>query len=639
MQMFKPSLIPVSLLTSILIGCGGDATNTNSNNNNTITQVPELTQAQLSLKPLAKADADDFINHYKNGLYLTLQNGYKTATSELAQDAASGGSSGDYSQTITQETDVDEADRVKYNGDYLYVGGESVRILKRNSDHSLTEVSSINSGTNSWNYANELYLQADNLAVISNQNYYSPMIDFALDIWFPYSAEFNISLYDVAVPEQPSEKSNYKIDGQLIASRVVQDKLILVSSYTPYLDNYYWPATTSETDALESYKKIQALNSDDILPKIRDKSGQEQNLVEADQCYLPVDHAKNQGYDAIVTLTYIDLNSPSEIESRCINASVQGLYASSQSFYLYGSLYNGVDGYETVIHHFADDLSYLGSANVPGHTGWQNSHLRFSEYNNALRVVTTQQTSNESDRLEHHLSVLQHDADTQSLKLISALPNESRPQAIGKPNEDVYAVRYFGERAYIVTFERIDPLYVVDLSNINDPKVAGELEVTGFSSYLHPIGENLLLGIGQEVDVDGNPNGNNTQAGAKVSLFDVSDPNSPKELGKQVFVGAHTPVEYDYHALTTLTVSQQQRFALPLYTWQDGYSQSLALLNVTALDGSADLTLDGTVKTSSDTGYGSDTRSILHGDLIYYINGQKVWQSLWSSPHVVNGPF
>ena len=90
--------------------------------------------------------------------------------------------------------------------------------------------------------------------------------------------------------------------------------------------------------------------------------------------------------------------------------------------------------------------------------------------------------------------------------------------------ERIYAARFLGDVGYLVTFRQVDPLYTIDLSNPAAPKVAGELKITGYSAYLHPIGEDLLLGVGQEASEQGR------RLGAQVSLFDVSDPASPKRL-------------------------------------------------------------------------------------------------------------
>ncbi|MDH3193150.1 MAG: beta-propeller domain-containing protein, partial [Acidimicrobiia bacterium] len=114
---------------------------------------------------------------------------------------------------------------------------------------------------------------------------------------------------------------------------------------------------------------------------------------------------------------------------------------------------------------------------------------------------------------------------------------------LGK-TEQIYSVRFMGDTAYVVTFRQTDPLYVLDLSDVTDPTVTGELKIPGYSAYLHPAGEGRLLGVGQAGDEDGR-----TQ-GTQVSLFDVSDPNDPKLLDAVMIENAWSAVEGDHLAFT-----------------------------------------------------------------------------------------
>jgi hypothetical protein len=230
------------------------------------------------------------------------------------------------------------------------------------------------------------------------------------------------------------------------------------------------------------------------------------------------------------------------------------------------------------------------------------------------------------------------------------LPNDLHPEAIGKPGEDIYAVRYFNDKAYVVSFIRIDPLYVLDLTDTSDPKIAGALEVPGYSAYLHPINEHLLLGVGQQIDPNRFPqigqggllDTNPIEEGAKVSLFDVSDPTSPLELGSVVYGEGFTPAEWDHHALTYLSVDEHHfRFALPVSTWgqfgaDERWSQvnKLEMLEVNITSNGAELVERPPLEAvnSSDDYYYLDSyhdRSILHDNDVYYVHGNRIWQGVW----------
>ena len=161
------------------------------------------------------------------------------------------------------------------------------------------------------------------------------------------------------------------------------------------------------------------------------------------------------------------------------------------------------------------------------------------------------------------LSVLRENEAAGKLDVIGQLPNANRPALIGKPGEQVQAVRFAGDRAYVVTFRRIDPLYVLDLSNPADPLQAGELEVTGFSDHLYPMANGLLLGVGREADAQGV-----TQA-VKVALFDVANPAQPSLLAAELYGGPSSSTELDItpHGITFLdTGNNLVRVALPMMT-------------------------------------------------------------------------
>ena len=167
------------------------------------------------------------------------------------------------------------------------------------------------------------------------------------------------------------------------------------------------------------------------------------------------------------------------------------------------------------------NLVYQGSGAAKGSLYLSGDRdFRINEHDGYLRLVTTQRTGDSSDTVDHKLSILKLNIQDVELDLVSTLPNSERPEAIGKPNEALYGVRFMGDALYLVTFERTDPLYVVDLSKPTDPMIAGELMVTGFSDFLHAVNDDLLMGLGQD------ENGL-----VKLELFNVADMTAPYSLG------------------------------------------------------------------------------------------------------------
>ena len=721
---FTRSLIALAVLS--LVGCG------DSNNDD---GVPELNQMHLSLQPLKKSANNSFTEHYKNGLYLSALGSdndlriFETASvDDTSNEFAASATDGNFSSTITQENGVDEADRIKYDGDTLFIANNGrsniifatredtdtttlapsteqtsahVRILNRQVDNTMLEVGLINIGDQNTEHSTSIsgiFLADNKLSVLSNSYSYYAYASF--DIWHPPAQTFDFSLYDVSSTNTPNITVDYKIDGHMISSRRVDNTMILISSYTPRIDGLvYSPETEEEKE--NNYDLIQNVDVDSLLPKYTNTAGVSKPLVTAEQCYIPEDATEKDGFDAIVTITTINLDAPEQVSSVCINASMHGIYATPNSIYVYGTDYgNNVDlpspssqpEAESVIHKFSLTglaVDYQASGKLPGTFGWNQANLRFSEKDQYLRVVSTIRNNNDSDdRFDHRLNIFTTNLAEKTLELVNQLPNELHPEPLGKANEDIYAVRYFNDKAYVVTFLNRDPLYVINLADNANPFIEGELDMIGYSSYLHPISDNLVLGIGQNIDPDrfintptvlleDNESGedvsktdeltdsetNNTNVndtiiadkiveGVKIALFDVS--GEPRLLQEFVFENGSTPAEYNYHALTYLkATSNKHLFTLPVESWSSSsvegekydtwtLNTSLKLFEVNEMANSGELTHTGAIIPEGAQAENSGTwndRAVIHNDLIYYIHGPEVWQSLWSNPSIVNGPY
>jgi len=682
----------------LLVGCGGESKKEASIEHTQ--EVPSLNAMSIALTPLKAASSTDFEHHLRNGIYLNSTQQNESVVSDAATPSAdvnsTVGKQSGYSTTITQEAGVDEGDRIKYDGEYMYIAHyeyyqqqtlaeenatsqTSVRILQRDSGGDISELSNtvVNEEASS---INSLYLNKNKLAVLSDIHHFSianSMVTASVDIemFFPMAQHFNVSLLDVSDQATPVVTTSYTMDGSIIDSRRVDDVLYIVSSFSPYISGLQY--ATTETEKLENYKNVFSSKISDFLPQVIDAQGNQHNLVEPENCYLPVESTEKDGFNGIITLTTIDLTNPEDISSICINTKVSGLYATPTSVYLYGTEYkyeNEKTIETSIIHKFSIDeqlINYVASGILDGRFNWNLSNFRFSEKGDDLRVVTTK--GNQSIGYDHKLNILTPSGN--ELKLVAQLPNETYPEKIGKLNtegivqEDIKSVRFFENRAFIVTFLNTDPLYVLDLSDTEQLKITGALEIPGYSSYLHPISDQLLVGIGQNVD----PNrmmfiddisiatGEITPIieGAKISLFDVSNMNNPIEINAIVFEDGYTPVEFDYHALTYLKMGDgTHRFGLPVEKWltetivdsvtgkkMDIWSRenSLQLVEITGSDTGSTLINKGGVKvtTAIEPTYisGWDDRAIFHEDDIYYLHGNSIWKSFWQTPSLTTGPF
>lgn len=650
-------------LALVLCACG-DSSDSNDIIEPQPTEVPDINQAKAFAGGLEQAGAANVERFLKNGIYAATVDQVRLVdfAEPVAEDAAASSGS-DFSTTNTQEQGVDEADRIEYDGNYMYIAtypvwtetgvqDAAVRILKRNEDFSLTEVNRLPVDTDGANVQG-LYLHDDRLAVLSSNFQIFPMAQSFIEPWIPYNPKVALSIYDTASPAETSVITDIEIDGWLLSSRRINDELYLVTSFVPAIESLEI-APEDEQTQLQNYLTILDTPTEELMPQLNvDGSSQPLNAVE--DCYIPEQAEENDGYAQLVTVTRINMATPSDVTSSCMSLFADIMYMSQQNIYLASTFEQNA----TVVHKIALDetLSYQASGSVEGIISWSNlPNLRLSEEQGYLRIVSSNYDNWQDP--EHYLSILVQNGN--ALDVVAVLPNEQQPEPLGKEGEDIYAVRFFGDKGYIVTFERVDPLYVLDLADPLNPMVAGSLEIPGFSSYLHPIENNYVLGVGQDVTIGTNTeNGQDLDEieepplitnGVKVSLFDVQDPSNPQELGSIVKEDAYTPVEYDYRALSVLQQGNTYKFAMPTERWQfvDGGEafvfyesiNSLLMLEVDTALGELTEVSELAPNIESDVYvFGGEDRSVLHEGQVYYLRGNQVWHGVWQTSLEANGPY
>ncbi|MCY4046340.1 MAG: beta-propeller domain-containing protein, partial [Cellvibrionales bacterium] len=325
--------------------------------------------------------------------------------------------------------------------------------------------------------ADEVYLTDKLLAIVGNQQ--SSGGD-----WGFYGGWRNggvaINTFNIADLKAPVKELSIKIDGHKVRSRRIGNDLYVVSRFTPQIDNLiYYPY---EQKHLEENKAIiDAMPVEELLPSItiNETKGL---LVKPEQCWLTVMPKNNWGSPTLTVVTKLSLET-GYYESTCVGGPIEGIYMSQHALYLYNTSYVSYkqspemadaiiwdwSAGNTHIHKFSlNDLAYKGSQLVDGQVGYSHASFRFGELNDgSLGIVTT---ANEWQKPIHRLTVL-GEGDL-GLMVKAILPNKENPAVIGKPGERIYSVRFMQDRAYIVTFQKTDPLYVIDLSEPLLPKIA-----------------------------------------------------------------------------------------------------------------------------------------------------------------------
>jgi hypothetical protein len=529
-----------------------------------------------------------------------------------------------YSGTTLQEAAVDEADLVKTDGAAVFsldpAGSDTYRrdrLSRRRFDADAADAGLRAGDDLTLPFAADvsgsgLYLDDERRQIVAlgQSGYgYGTYDGWFMPIYWGAGGTEAV-LVDAADAERMQVRRHLRINARLIGSRRVGTTLYLVLRSYPRvsgLDPWWTPENAAANQTV-----VNRLEATDVLPTIAIDGGAPQALVDPAACLLQQDNATASA--DIITIVGIDLAASGHRHAaRCFVGGAEAFYMAERSLYLATTRYryDSAGAYpayaaqtSTDLHKFALDgldIVYRGSGNVAGHLGFDQNRksFRMGEHEDRLRVITQTDTgfggwldvvittattaataATRADAVESpgRLSILE-EQDGQ-LAVIGQLPNAARPEPLGKVGEQLYATRFIGARGYLVTYRLTDPLYVLDLSVPSDPRVAGALEVSGYSDYLFPLAENLLLGVGKDAVEDGGA-GDGRFAwyqGVKVSLIDVSDPANPRESARAVVGrrGTDATVLHDHHGIALQMIGNQVRIGLPvsLYETPSMYASS-----------------------------------------------------------------
>ena len=508
------------------------------------------------------------------------------AAGGAAEDALQAGgdesaSEGGFSTTNLQEAGVDESDVFKSDGTNFYIAKErTVRIVRANPVDELAEVGEIELDV----YVEALYLLDSTVIALGTQ--WGPLYGAdgpELMMWPPYYLGSDVFVYqiDVSDPTQPAIVGQLELDGTLVSSRLTNERLIVVLTIRPDLPESPSAATIGE------------MTLDEVLPKMRRAGGggdEEDEQVPWNRWLRP---AAPDGYNmtAVVTLDASDVETV--VDSVAVLANAGTIYASTEALYITDAEYDPSEDLreQTAIHKFAfgEDgaARYVASGKVPGRLhsqfslGEHEGYLRVATHVNAgfrwwddvvfadgVGVGVAVADSGQDAPVSSAGDELTQDVDPPYNAVYVLNEDGAALEVVGTvtgiaPNEQIYAARFMGDHGFLVTFERIDPLFVLDLSDPQDPHVMGELEIPGFSDYLHPLGEHHLVGVGRSTAEL--PWGGTVPSALQLSLFDVSDWTNPT-LVEQISVGdygSYSEVSHTHKAFTLFEHGGETMIALP----------------------------------------------------------------------------
>ncbi|MDP2926064.1 MAG: beta-propeller domain-containing protein [Nanoarchaeota archaeon] len=523
------------------------------------------------------------------------------AVSKASADAGGGGSPASrYSKTNVQVEGVDEPDIMKNNGKYIHtLSGNKIKIIEAypaNEMKLLGEISYTNEIKDynkpyTANYVRNIFINEDKLIVFINSHDYTPYTSIScLGLYYcggNYDSYSLIHVYDTSDKKNPKLEQNIKLDSEYYDARMINDYVYLISrkyvnpdepelpvyyingveKFVP-LDHIYYFDYDDESYYLTS---VSSLNVKD--GKFNTKAyliGYSSTIFASlDNIYVTsTEYMKNEDYQRILVKDAVIMLLPEEqkqkineildskkyeyVKWKKIGKIVEDYYNNlpegekiSFNNTLFDNLYNTKiklekERQKTVINKFSiknENIEFVKTGKVPGRVLNQFS---MDEYEGYFRIATTVGERwwwgwfNSGRQVNSTSNVYVLDKDMNTIGSLEGLAS----------GESIYSTRFLGKRLYMVTYRQIDPLFVIDLENPVTPKVLGYLKITGVSEYLHPYDENHVIGIGNEGTTDGR------LKGMKISLFDVSDVNNPKEKAKYIIGdrGTRSPVLDDHKA-------------------------------------------------------------------------------------------
>ena len=456
----------------------------------------------------------------------------------------------DFSGTNVQEVGVDEADIVKTDGRRIFTVSAGRLVVVDAASRSTVGSVAVAEG-----WGRELFIDGDSLLLITNSTSDAPD-----------RSETVLQSIDVS-GDTPQVTQTVNVQGNYVSARSVGGVARLILRYDPQWSfPFVFPQNESAEDVAERANRAAILNStlDDWLPHYTVGSADSSTgslMVPCGDVHAPSVFS-GFGVTTVISVPISGAFDPSS--ATAVMAPGDTVYASTGSLYVATTRWVEADTFDdddawedawrrrrTSVHRFdisGTEAVYEASGEV---LGVIHNQFSLSEHNGYLRIVTTVGDP-WGEESESQVRVLSTDGDV--LTEVGAVGDIGR-------GEQVQSVRFVGDVGYVVTFRQIDPFYTIDLSDPANPRILGELKIPGFSSYLHPISDTMVLGVGSDADPDGRI------TGAKVSLFDVSDLAAPREVAVWTAPDGWNDVGWDHRAF--LWWAPESLAVIPVTVWND----------------------------------------------------------------------
>ena len=477
-----------------------------------------------------------------------------TNAASSSNNLFSSSSTKDYSTTNIQVENVDEADIIKTDGDYIYsLSGSNVIITDVRDPENIQIASKISSF--SICAPEDLILFENQLIVIFQEGTGSS---------YSYSSNSNtvVRIYDITDRTTPVLQKSYTLYEPYYTSRCIGENLYVISS-----GNLRWENDQVITYYLEDNKQIE-LPLDQIH-------------------YLEDVQTKKQTLISVVDLKQVE----EDIQVNSYLIDISNCYVSEKNIYLFDQDYEGSTSTPPIssLFGFAGAIGpFIYHSNTSNSSGYYTKVFKFEiledgsiQYRASSRVKGKTINQYSFDEYDANLRLALYDNSGSRVVVLDPDLNEIGKTSYLAKGETMYSSRFIGTKAYLVTYLTTDPLYVIDLSDPRNPAVLGELKIPGYSTYLHPYDENHLIGIGMETEenIVRNSSGKIIRTtsqivGMKMALFDVSDVSNPIQISDTVIGDRRTTSAILTNPKALLFSKEKELIAIPINNFAEDFSIS-----------------------------------------------------------------
>ncbi|MDE6766658.1 MAG: beta-propeller domain-containing protein, partial [Eubacterium sp.] len=489
---------------------------------NTFTSVEDIKATVKEIED-NKADYAEYFGINGGGYADIAESVFDALNKDMAVTSSTeGGRADSYADTYRQVDAVDEGDIIKNDGEYIYYVSSNHNCIKiyETASGEGKLVSQIDDfrisdyGDNSEDeYIQDIYIYNDTLVVNTYKFEYSEDYSRAEELAL-------VHLFDVSDVSEPKQINTLLQSGAYVSSRLIGNQLYFVSNDYIYSE--------------------ECKSDDDYIPYICNGKNAEKTVIP----FQDIAYGNNPDTASYLIVSAINIETGEcSTDTKAIFGAGSNMYCNENNMYITMgqwrwnrdiALLNAAQPIESKTQIVKVNLSengiqFTATCEVAGDV---NNQFSLDEKDGKLRVATT--SYNENDERTNNLFVLD-----ESLNKIGEITGFA-------DNESIQAVRFVGDTAYVITYEQVDPLFIIDLSDPASPQIKGEVEITGFSSLLVPVDENTLLGIGYSTY-----QGEYGEAtdGVKLALFDISDHENPIVLDSFVLNDAFSEAQQNHHAL------------------------------------------------------------------------------------------